>query len=1532
MKKNFYNLLVILIGFIFFFGTNLNAQRQMEKLDRGVVAVKVTNGVFVSWRIFGTERTDVSYNIYRDGVKLNTSPITGASNYLDDAGTNSNVYQISTIVKGIEKEKSASVSVWGQNYLSIPLQIPANDTTPSGEAYTYSANDCSVGDLDGDGKYEIIVKWDPSNSKDNSQSGYTGPVILDAYKLDGTRLWRINLGINIRAGAHYTQFMVFDLDGDGKAEIACKTADGTIDGKGTIIGNASADYRNTSGYILSGPEYLTIFNGQTGAAMATVNYDPPRGTVSDWGDSYGNRVDRFLAGIAYLDGSRPSLVMCRGYYTRAYLAAYDWKNGTLTERWTFDSNVSGNSGYAGQGTHSLSIGDVDNDGKDEIIYGACTIDHDGTGKYTTGLGHGDALHLSDFDPDRPGLEVWQAHEDCATNGGVGASFRDANTGAIIFKYATTSGDVGRGMAGDLDANYKGAECWAAGTSLYTCKGATITPTPNSDNFRIYWDGDDQDELLDGTTIYKYNVGSLLSASGCSSNNGTKSTPNLSADIFGDWREEAIWRTSDNAYLRIYTTTILTNRRMYTLMHDKSYRLAVAWQNVAYNQPPHLSFYLAGDANVVPPTPINAENYIWKGNVAANTWDISSNNWIKDVTTTSYNDGDSVLFDFTGINSVPVTINNDLRPGFVSVFSTTDYAFNGSGKLTGDMMLVKSGSGKLILNNNNSYSGITDIWDGSLIVNDTLYNSPVVVHGGVFSGVKTEGKEGGRVGGSGIIKGGVILANKGGVTPGNDINSPDTLTIENNLIEKGIAFNLIDLSDDPTGLTKANDFINVIGNISFSDSVYFVINKLNSGLSGGEYILFHYTGTFTGTLSKITVLGIPGISYTIENKNNTIVLVVAAIRPPTTITWTGSVNNIWDFATTANWQKGEVPDIFVTGDTATFTDNYPAYTSIVISGTSPYIGGIIVDGSNDFSFSGSGSLIGNGGIVKSGSGKLTINNTHSFTGGASFTGGNLEIATLANADAASSIGAGAVASSDFVLNDIAVKYTGSSSSTDRGITLAGDTVSMEVPSGKTIGVSGIITGTGKLQKTGAGTLTLSGMNTFTGGTILRAGILQPGEYGSAETKAFGSGTITLEGGTIAMTNGTGTSSSSIASWNMVVPEGASASLLADGRCEFKGSLTGSGTLGVYVPYVRSIFSGNWSAFTGTLNLTTDADGGDFRMNNANGYANIAFNLGSGVSLFYMIGSSTDNGAQSVSIGALSGVSGSYLTSENWTIGAKNLNTTFAGIISGNSVTKVGTGTLTLSNANTYSGGTIISGGAIIASNTTGSATGTGSVTINNGGVLIGTGIISGAITVNNGGTIAAGNLFGSLTVNNNVTFLAGSKMATDINNSSGVSDKLFVTGTYKLILDGTLDITNTSTSPFIAGNSFTIMNCSAISGSFKSINPSVPGAGLVWDTTMLRSNGIIKVIADPALSIPGIIVDPDVKVYPSPTNGMITLQLSDLVKNISIKVINSYGIQVYAIKNKLINKLGIDLSSLPNDVYILQINMDGTIITKKVIKE
>ncbi|HEU4668125.1 MAG TPA: rhamnogalacturonan lyase, partial [Arthrobacter sp.] len=431
--------------------------------------------------------------------------------------------------------------------------------------------------------------------------------------MDGTKLWRIDLGRNIRAGAHYTQLLAYDFDGDGKAEVSMKTADGTTDGAGTVIGDPAADYRNSAGYILSGPEFLTMFNGATGTIMDTVAYDPPRGSVSAWGDGYGNRVDRFLAGVAYLDGEKPSLMFSRGYYTRTVLVTYDLVDGKLVKRWTFDSNIAG-AEYRGQGNHNLSVADVDQDGKDEFVFGSMTIDDDGTALYNTKLGHGDAIHTSDLDPSRPGLEVFAVHESMGQSGNRGATFRDAATGEVLWSIPAVR-DTGRGAAGDIDPRYAGAEGWAVGGDaawnspvgyLMSAKGERIADKIPAANFLAWWDGDLLREIVDHDfdaaagvgvpTISKWNWEAnssdrLLTAAGTRSNNHTKGNPSLQADLLGDWREELAFPSSDSTELRIYTSTSPTEVRLRTLMHDTVYRTAVARENVAYNQPPHPSFFI-----------------------------------------------------------------------------------------------------------------------------------------------------------------------------------------------------------------------------------------------------------------------------------------------------------------------------------------------------------------------------------------------------------------------------------------------------------------------------------------------------------------------------------------------------------------------------------------------------------------------------------------------------------------------------------------------------------------------------------------------------------------------------------------------------------------------------------------------------------------------------------------------------------------------------------------------------------------------------
>jgi fibronectin type 3 domain-containing protein len=579
----------------------LKNHSQVEALKRAPVAVPTAEGMFLSWRLLGNDDASTSFTLYRDGHRLNHLPLSGATNFLDGEGSPTSKYEVRTAFGRFDSLIGEAATSLPHGYLSIPIQQPPPGVTPDGQTYGYSANDSSAADLDGDGTYEIILKWDPSNARDNSEAGYTGNVFIDAYKLDGTLLWRIDLGNNIRAGAHYTPFLVYDFDGDGRAEVVCRTADGTVDGLDMAIGNESADYRDSAGRVLSGPEFLTLFDGPTGAALHSIDYIPPRGNVIEWGDNFGNRSDRFNAGVAYLDGIRPSAVLARGYYVgqpnmgpgRTVVAAVDVIDGQLVSRWVFDTRVAG-SAYIGQGNHQLASGDVDGDGKHEVALGSLVLDDDGSVLYSTGLGHGDAMHLGDLDPTHPGQELFSVKEDPAAP--FHSVLTDAGSGEILWG-VFNGRDTGRGLAADIDPSYAGSEAWgAANASVWSATGEVIGEVRPSINFAIWWDGDSLRELLDTTSVRKWDWTRgrevvLLDAVGSASNNGTKATPCLQADLLGDWREEVVLRSADNTELRIYTTSAVTEQRIPTLMHDSQYRVAVATQNSGYNQPPHPSFFI-----------------------------------------------------------------------------------------------------------------------------------------------------------------------------------------------------------------------------------------------------------------------------------------------------------------------------------------------------------------------------------------------------------------------------------------------------------------------------------------------------------------------------------------------------------------------------------------------------------------------------------------------------------------------------------------------------------------------------------------------------------------------------------------------------------------------------------------------------------------------------------------------------------------------------------------------------------------------------
>ena len=630
----------------------ITPKEQMENIDRSPIAMPASdnNGIFLSWRLLGTDEPGTMFDIVRNGTTIKSGMT--VTNFTDTEGTVTSSYEIVVKNNGKEVERTKPFIPWADIYLRQTLDRPEGGVTPSGETYTYSPNDCSVGDVDGDGQYELIVKWDPTNAKDNSQKGYTGKVYLDAYKLDMTsespkKLWRIDLGVNIRAGAHYTQFLVYDFDGDGKAEMICKTAAGSKDGCGKFVSEAATDgtikavdntkdWRNSDGKVKGGQEWLTVFCGETGEALHTVYYNPNRnggiggeaGWTKNWDDrsgktdkEYGNRGERYLAAVAYIDGPQnaPCAIMVRGYYTYSYIWAVGFDGKELYTRWLHSSfsktqysvedengskttidapaptgKTNGSRTAYGNGNHNLSVGDYDGDGNDEITLGASAIDNNGHLLYSTGYGHGDALHVGDIDPDRPGMEVFTVHESSP----YGWDLHDAATGAIICN-ADGGKDNGRGIASDIIASNRGYEFSSSNDRSQRNASAEVVSTKSSSlNFRCYWNGDLQDELLDGAEMTRWNGSSMVSVinfanyGNSTSCNSTKKTPNLTADLLGDWREEIIlWDSSDGCTLNIFTTNIPTEYAIPTLMHDHTYRMGVAWQNSSYNQPPHVGYYL-----------------------------------------------------------------------------------------------------------------------------------------------------------------------------------------------------------------------------------------------------------------------------------------------------------------------------------------------------------------------------------------------------------------------------------------------------------------------------------------------------------------------------------------------------------------------------------------------------------------------------------------------------------------------------------------------------------------------------------------------------------------------------------------------------------------------------------------------------------------------------------------------------------------------------------------------------------------------------
>ncbi len=1292
-----------ILTFLFLLGAVCSfAQRQMEDLGRGLVAMKTSNGVYLSWRITAPEWYGTAYNVYRDNQKINDTPITGASNFTDAAGTATSKYHIVAVKNGEEGSPSPQTAVLSSNYLSIPLcKLPVSG---------YTADDATAADLDGDGEMEIILKrlypdWTP-------QAQYFS--YIEAYKLDGTHLWSINVGPNIFSDVE-TNVAAYDLDGDGKAEVFMRTSEGTVFADGTTIGDTDGDgitnyrsfswggndgnYPNYSTYLCNGPEFLSLIDGETGKEMDRVDYIP-RGNTGDWGDTYGHRANKFFFGAPYLDGKRPSLFISRGIYTRIVMRTYDVVDKKLKLRWDFDTN--GNPAFASQGNHNMTIADIDGDGCDEIVYGSMTVDHTGKGLYSTGLGHGDAIHVSDLDPYHKGREVFACHEHAP----FGTSFRDGKTGKILIRHPTSK-DCGRCMAANVTDLWPGVELWGGGKmfSATTRQATEGVTSGGTENFRIFWDGDlleetfnyhDLNEATAGRgegAVYKYGKGLIFQTSGCGTNNYTKGNPCLQADILGDWREEIVMRAQDGNSIRIYTTNMPTEHRIYTLLHDAQYRQAVCWQMCGYNQPPHVSFFLGQKEGIVlPPPPLSTLHKLVHDGSAA--WTASS--FTRDGQPATYADGADVLLDKNGV----LTLSGTYSPEILTVANLDsteqgNYTLTG-GALSGAMRLDKLGAGLLSLECALQYTGLTHLWEGRTQLKKEMQQSPILVDR--FAELDLYAKPAKGV----ILEYGAILRIAGAQEEGEQTIG-DSLYLKNGA---ELHFDFVETASEGNTPQLGYDRLHIDGDLVAENGVVLVIQPSGT-MPVGSYTLVSFSGNLKGDLSNFVVNGIDDIPHRLEMQDGKIVLTISDTRMPGTVQWDGAENNgLWDLYETANFTLDGHAERFITGDAVVMNDEASATAVELVGKLHP--SALTFDHTKAYTLSGSGSLEGNFDLIKKGDGTLTLQNTAgTFTGKIEILGGTVAVASLANSiQSAGSLGGVRTSAADFLMDGGTLTGTGSALTTTSPITVGENGATFNTSKGN-ITLEGPLSGGGVLVKSGGGTLHISTSNALSH-TVVNAGTLNLATD-AAEAGGVGS-KIILNGGVVVCPNYTGMDSWGTVNWALEVPEGKTGTLNLDGRCNYNNVLTGEGTLNLWTPFVRSVLQGNWSGFAGTLHVTTDGDGGDLYIdNNHGGFPNANVVLADKVAVY-------NKKNTAVAFGSLTGT-GSLVGDHEWIFGDKKSSYEYEGNITAGRLTKTGTSTLILSKGtNTYGGGTTIQGGTLSLTNTGGSATGSGIVKVQDGAVL------------------------------------------------------------------------------------------------------------------------------------------------------------------------------------------------------------------------
>ena len=1476
--------IIITISLMLLTTIGIRAQRTVDVLDRGLVAMKVSGGIYLSWRILGEEYYNVTYNVYRDGQKLNDAPLS-VSNYTDRSGTLSSTYTVKAVVNGSEQDESKAVKPWTTSYKEIQLKH-------EGIKSTLVPNDATCADVDGDGELEILMKFDNLSEMEQSypKNGPTinGTVtreytIMECLKMDGTRLWWVNCGPNMGDFQNNEQNIVaYDWDGDGRAEAVMRAADGTVihlaDGTTYTVGDPSVNVRGATGggtnwFVTTDGEYLVYMDGLTGKPYQCIPYPLKRleSGESDlnraWGDGYGHRCSKHFFGAPYFDGEHPSLFLARGIYTRHKMIAYDIDPGShqLIERWRWYNNTNGP--WKGQGYHNYCVADVDMDGRDEIVFGSMVIDDNGKGLSTTGFGHGDAEHVGDLNPYVHGLEIFACMED-----NPGTNYRDATTSKVYYRY-TAGKDVGRCMAGNFSNDYPGC----IGTPTDIGPISTVTSTSLSgmteaginQNMRIYWDGDLLEETfnyLNGKNtegcIAKYGAWSpIYTCAGSMTNNDTKGTPCFQGDILGDWREEIIMRTASNN-IRIYSTSTPTEWRNYTLWHDHQYRNAMVWQMCGYNQPPHTSYFLGEleDITIAPPPLIN--------NGRTLTSSISSGN-----------NGEHVLV--SGTSDMSASIENGAQPAVVtfnvpswvqgtapSESSTKNTKINYTyytctvtgGGLAGNARLVKQGDGTLVLPKAEfTHSGTTDVWEGTLRFDGTMTASNLWLNR--HTTLETDGGQFHSIGayyGSSIV-------------PGTD---GACSTLQADSISLGFGSRLcIDLYSDGLKSDKVTTRALRIerkteqawtkGGPEYLMPVIELTGHPATGktdMDAGKYVIGQVE-TLYGSLDDIIIEGLPTDKKVLYVEGNQLILEIVGLRQAGSVTWTGANGSTWNVGETANFSMDGEGTPFVAGDDVLFDDN--AQTKTVTVAEDVYPASITVDNTIAYTFGGTGAIGGKAVFNKQNTGMATMKGNNSYTGGNHLMGGTVRVSQLANQYSATGNLGGITNNVNlFTMENGAMLQATAAVETASPMKMVGEEGGI-ITASADFKMNAALAGT-KLTKRGNGCLYL-----MKAGTLENI-VLAAGQIAIQDANAVKN--IELQAGTL-------WDDVQATSHGIYVPKGKSATwqLTYTYYTAYANKLTGEGTLTI-VPrntVSRVRITGNWSEFEGTVKHTNkdiwlplDMTGGMPK-----GTLDIADGCTvTNVCKAFTIGKLTGSGSLAHPISNFQS-QGTPSGSNTWNIGNDDLGDfTFNGTFTDDGGTnkcvfnKVGTCKMSLGGKSKHSGATTVKEGELCLKS--GASLGTGKLTVNGGATLSGqtttaVPLQNSSIVVNEGGTLRVGNTatstigmmcFGgkNVTFQQNSTLRLGVYKPADTNTTGGAS--LNDIGT--LTLNGVIDVFVPETHTLAVGDSVVLwQNVKKIAGTPELHNLTVDATkGLYWDVKDLEK-GILHVTDKMPMGIlPTIIAD------------------------------------------------------------------------------